>query len=36
MAKEAKNEPKELTVEEKLKTLFNCRLCCLKLIRSKH
>ncbi len=37
MAREAKKDPNELTVEQKLKTLFqNCKLCCLRLMKSRH
>ena len=36
MAREAKKDPNELTVEQKLKTLFSCKLCCLRLMKSRH
>ena len=33
MAREAKKDPSELTVEEKLKALYSCKPCCLKSIK---
>ena len=36
MAREAKKDPNELTVEQKLKTLFQLKLCCLRLMKSRH
>lgn len=36
MAKEAKKDPNELSVEEKLKALYQCKPCCRRLTKSRH